>query len=246
MNVADFATLQLAFYQADASAYPYITQYMTQEPSGRWTFSGRKQIAAIEALIVRKVDLRFVNVLLWDEALHPRDAKGQFSETRGDRSPHEQKRRDFMAIVKRHGREGVILDRLRVEMAAKWKVWSEDLAKGRKKPLKPDGAAAKKLPSYKEAKALEDAFHVRYQVATQRERALEAKAKELLKVPVADRSDVEFIDDKQFPIKIELRRKHAQQILAKFRQFDGSGTLVSTKFSAEHAGNCKSTWVTCR
>ena len=57
MSVADFATLQLAFYQADAAAYPYITQFMTQEPSGKWTFTGRPQIAAIEALTrVRKFD----------------------------------------------------------------------------------------------------------------------------------------------------------------------------------------------
>jgi hypothetical protein len=239
MDVADFVTLQLAFYQADASAYPYITQYMRQEPSGKWTFAGNKKIAAIEALQVKKIDLTFVNVLLWDEALHPRDAGGKFSETRGDRSPHEQKRRDFMAIAKRHEREHVILDRMRAQMAAKWKVWSEDLAKGRKKPLKPEGAAAKKLPSYKEAKALEEAFHARYQVATQKQRKLEAEAKEILKVPVADRSDVEFVDDKQMPITIPLRKKHAQQILAKLRQFDGSGALVSSKFTAEQVERIK-------
>lgn len=58
MNVADFATLQLAFYQADASAYPYITQSMTQESSGKWTFKGRKQIAAIEALAKKREYVR--------------------------------------------------------------------------------------------------------------------------------------------------------------------------------------------
>lgn len=195
--------------------------------------------AAVLKFPTLKFDKEFVNVLLWDEALHPRDAKGQFSETRGDRSPHEQKRRDFMALVKRHGREGVILDRMRVQMAEKWKVWVEDLSKGRKKPLKADGAAAKKLPSYKEAKALEEAFHARYEVARQKERALEAQAKELLKVPLADRSDVEFVDDKQFPIKIEIRRRYAQLILQKFRQFDGSGALVASRFTAEQVEKIK-------
>ena len=73
MNVSDFATLQLAFYQADAAAYPYITQYMTQEPSGKWTFSGRPQIAAIEALTRR--------VQKYSPA-QPRDTSGRWSEIR--------------------------------------------------------------------------------------------------------------------------------------------------------------------
>lgn len=51
MSVSDFVTLQLAFYQADASAYPYVTQFMKQEPSGKWTFKGNKKIAKIEALL---------------------------------------------------------------------------------------------------------------------------------------------------------------------------------------------------
>lgn len=55
MNVADFVTLQLAFYQADASAYPYVTQFMRQEPSGKWTFAGNAKLAGIEAL-TRKRD----------------------------------------------------------------------------------------------------------------------------------------------------------------------------------------------
>jgi len=58
MNIADFVTLQLAFYQADASAYPYITQYMDQEPSGKWTFRGNKKIAAIEALVRKREYVR--------------------------------------------------------------------------------------------------------------------------------------------------------------------------------------------
>ena len=54
IDVADFAKLQLAFYQADASAYPYVTQFMEQEPSGKWTFAGKKRLAPIVALTKRK------------------------------------------------------------------------------------------------------------------------------------------------------------------------------------------------
>jgi len=54
MNVSDFVTLQLAFYQADAAAYPYITSFMQQEPSGRWTFAGNKKLAALQALIHKR------------------------------------------------------------------------------------------------------------------------------------------------------------------------------------------------
>lgn len=72
MPVADFVTLQLAFYQADASAYPYITQFMTQEPSGQWHFKGRKQIAAVEALVQKRE--------------YVRDKIGQFAKTPGGTS----------------------------------------------------------------------------------------------------------------------------------------------------------------
>ena len=54
MGVEDFTTLQLAFYQADAAAYPYITSFMQQEPSGRWTFAGNKKLAALQALIHKR------------------------------------------------------------------------------------------------------------------------------------------------------------------------------------------------
>ena len=81
MDVSDFATLQLAFYQADAAAYPYITQYMTQEPSGRWTFKGRKQIAAIEALARKREYVR-----------EPAGSSegGQFAKTTGGIDPKKK------------------------------------------------------------------------------------------------------------------------------------------------------------
>lgn len=77
MNVADFVTLQLAFYQADASAYPYITQYMDQEPSGKWTFAGRSQIAAVEALT------RMARKYAPDQARQPKGSEhgGEFAKT---------------------------------------------------------------------------------------------------------------------------------------------------------------------
>jgi hypothetical protein len=72
MDVADFTTLQMAFYQADASAYPYITSFMTQEPSGKWTFKGNPKITAIEKLMARKFD-----------PSQPRDDQGQWTKTTG-------------------------------------------------------------------------------------------------------------------------------------------------------------------
>lgn len=81
MPVSDFVTLQLAFYQADASAYPYITQFMTQEPSGQWHFKGRKQIAAIEALTQKR-----------DYAREPAGSShgGEFARTGGQFNPTEK------------------------------------------------------------------------------------------------------------------------------------------------------------
>ena len=186
----------------------------------------------------QKVDIKFVNVLRWDEALHPRDAAGKFSETRGDRSPHEQKRRDVLALVKRYDREGVILDRMRVELADAWKTWSEDLSKGRKKPLKADGAAAKKLASYQRANALEKVFHERFEVASKKRHALNQQAKELLKVPPADRSKLEFTDDPKSPLHPNVAAG-ARRALEHFRQFDGSGAFVPTTIPEDQMGKLR-------
>jgi hypothetical protein len=50
MNPSDFAKLQLAFFQADASAYPFVTQFMKQQPNGGW-ISGSPKVKPIEDLI---------------------------------------------------------------------------------------------------------------------------------------------------------------------------------------------------
>jgi hypothetical protein len=82
MSVQDFVTLQLAYYQADVAAYPYITQFMEQDPSGRWTFEHSPKIAALVALKkpVQSSAKKFADVFKFDEAQHPRDKEGQFTE----------------------------------------------------------------------------------------------------------------------------------------------------------------------
>jgi hypothetical protein len=50
MDPSDFAKLQLAFFQADASSYPFVTQFMKQEPGGKW-YSGSPKVKPIEDLI---------------------------------------------------------------------------------------------------------------------------------------------------------------------------------------------------
>ena len=50
MDPSDFAKLQLAFFQADASSYPFVTQYMKQQPNGGW-ISGSPKVKPIEDLI---------------------------------------------------------------------------------------------------------------------------------------------------------------------------------------------------
>jgi hypothetical protein len=83
MSTKDFATLQMAFFNADAAAYPFVQHYMEQEPSGKWTFERAKQLAPIAALIHSTRHLSTYDVpaftLDWDEGQHPRDDKGQFA-----------------------------------------------------------------------------------------------------------------------------------------------------------------------
>jgi hypothetical protein len=50
LDPSDFAKLQLAFFQADASSYPFVTQYMKQQPNGGW-ISGSPKVKPIEDLI---------------------------------------------------------------------------------------------------------------------------------------------------------------------------------------------------
>ena len=53
MPVSDFVKLQLAVYNSDASSYPYIRQFMTNT-GDKWTFSGNKKLAEVEALLKAK------------------------------------------------------------------------------------------------------------------------------------------------------------------------------------------------
>ena len=172
---------------------------------------------------------KFANILKWDESKHPRDKEGQFAFKR---SPLEKKRRQFMALIRRGAREEINLNRMRIELADAWYVWSED-TKNRKRPLKADGAAAKKLPSYKAANELEKAFHIRFAEVTQKKRKLAEQARELLKVPREMRSKVEFFDDPKLPVQPAIRAHNAKNILSRFREFDGSGVFEPAKFTPE-------------
>jgi hypothetical protein len=161
-----------------------------------------------------------------------RNPKGSGREAgRWARSPLEQKRRDFMALIKREDRGEGQLDKLRAGLNEAWKAWADD-TKNRKKPLKPDGAAAKKLESYKRAKALEDTFHAQFAATSEKRRAFEKQAKEMLKVPVDQRSPVLFKEDPKAPLHPAVVTR-AKQILETFKQFDGSGAFIPLSFPAD-------------
>jgi len=68
MNATDFATLQLAFFHADASSYPFVARQMTQEPSGKHTFKHASVLAPIHALIAKPHHL---SINLGDVEGHP-------------------------------------------------------------------------------------------------------------------------------------------------------------------------------
>lgn len=182
---------------------------------------------------------RFTDILKFDPG-QARDPKGTHTGGRfakENRSAIDQKRRDFMALIKRSDREEGHLNRMRVGTADAWKVWVADI-QNRKKPLKPDGAAAKKLESYKHAKTLETAFHAQYDISMAKSRALEAQAKEMLKVPVDQRSKLTFKDDPQAPLGPFVVAR-AQKALETFRQFDGSGAFEAVKFPADKLDDIK-------
>jgi len=172
--------------------------------------------------------LSFVNVLRWDESQHPRDKEGQFADKK---APLEKKRRDFQALIKRADRDEGHLNRSRVELADAWTAWSNEI-KNRKKPLKPDGAAAKKLDSYKRIKTLEASFHARYDEARHRKDKWEAQAKELLKVSPEVRSKVGFVENPNAPLHPGVVM-NARRALQQFREFDGSGAFTPLTFPAD-------------
>jgi hypothetical protein len=169
----------------------------------------------------------YADILKFDPA-QPRDEDGKW--VRGAfRSSLEQKRRNFWAHVKRIEHSNKQFERRRQEMIDAWKAWADD-TKNRKKPLKPDGAAAKKLDSYKKAKALEDALH-QFSEGQANFHTNINQGLELLKVPVQDRSKLVFEDDAQAPLHPTVVAR-ARQMLENFKQFDGSGAFVPMKFEA--------------
>ena len=101
--------------------------------------AGRVDLAKLAKSPDMKALRKWEEILKFDPS-EPRDTKGQWTRGAG-RTPLEQKRRDFMALVKRTERKTEHYNRMRMAMLEGWKVWSEDL-KNRKKRLKPDGAAA--------------------------------------------------------------------------------------------------------
>lgn len=203
---------------------------------GRLDLDKLRKTPAVRAIVkhdaVQSI-AKFSRILKFDESKHPRDEDGKFTIAggRGSRTPLEQKRRNFQAIFRRTEHDAKNLDRMRVEMVEAWKVWADD-TKNRKKPLKPDGAAAKKLESYKHAKALEDAFHEKHSSTMEKQRKLRSQALEMLKVPKEQRSPILFVRDMEAPLS-DLAEDGAKRALEVFKQFDGSGVFVPTRFPAE-------------
>jgi len=156
-------------------------------------------------------------------------APGGGSGSRDER--RESVKRQFQALIDAKVTGLAEVDTLRTDLNAAWKVWSDEIS-NRPKPLKPDGAAAKKLDSYKQARALEEAFHARYQAESSDARRLDAEAKALLRVPVEERSAVVFKVDDQEPV-IPERARAASNALATLRTYDGSGAFVPVKFPAD-------------
>lgn len=161
-----------------------------------------------------------------------RDPKGTPTGGRFARGPIEQKYRNVLAKIRQSQREYGHVDRLRQAMRAAWQVWSKDLVEGRKKPLKADGQAAKKLESYKKAQALENELHARIDTADAEHRTRVQQIKDMLKVPVDQRSKVMFTEDTVSPIHSALKRS-AEVALETFRQYDGSGAFDPIKLPPE-------------
>lgn len=161
----------------------------------------------------------------------PGEVGGSAPDGEGGDSPIDRKRHEFMAVVKAGEDDNAHLDELRDGMRDAWQVWADD-TKNRPRPLKPDGAAAKKLDSYKKAKALEEAFHKEFDASSARDRARNQQALEMLKVPEADRSALTFTNDEHAPLHPGVAGT-AKRALATFRQFDGSGVFVPLRIPAD-------------
>lgn len=151
----------------------------------------------------------------------------------GARSDEDQMHRNILALGRRIDHEEKMLNSKRNGMRDAWAAWSEDI-KNRKKPLKADGAAAKKLDTYKEAKRLEDEFHAAFKESSDLQREHQKKALDILRVSPELRSNVLFHQikdaDKQLHPGVLGR---ASQALEFFKRYDGSGVFDVHKFDGE-------------
>lgn len=186
--------------------------------------------------------LDFVRVLRWDQSQHPRDKDGKFTEIVGEvrgevRTTSEQARRDILALgknIERHERRHA---RAADTARAAYETWWAALSRGRKKPLKPDGAAAKKLPEWKAAQEADaEVMRIAGEARTARRLANEEALRQLL-VPEGERSKVKFLVPKgqlhPEPRVEEGIGNSASRALDNFRKYDGSGELMGTSFPVE-------------
>jgi len=170
----------------------------------------------------------------WDPSKHPRDKEGQFTDTVGTirgvvRTTAEQARRDLVALGKKVEQLDHRHAKAAEESRVAWAAFMKD-ARERKRPLKIDGAAAKKLPSYKAAQAA-DAKVIAISEETSRvAREVNKEALRQLVVPERERSLVEFLvpegqlnPDPRIEAGIG---DHAKRALDVFRKYDGSGELM--------------------
>jgi hypothetical protein len=191
--------------------------------------------------------MSYLSVLKWDESRHPRDKEGQWTNVVGvvrgvPRTSSEQARRDLVALGQRaelHERR-----RSRVAEAARtaWGVWVKD-TQNRKKPLKPDGAAAKKLPSYQAAQKADEVARAAFNTSYEAFQAANKEALRQLVVPESERSRVKFrVPTGQLhsdPTVEAIIARRAEDALAVLRQYDGSGTLLGPAIPADQVEKAK-------
>ncbi len=203
----------------------------TSNGADRFTWGEFSFEAQTKAALSYREKLRLMLSGEWDESAHPRDEAGRFDDGGGSdaHAKIDQKREAFHALIKQGDVEAEHLDTMRTELNAAWKVWADEI-KDRPKPLKPDGAAAKKLESYQRAKALEEAFHKQYDDVQRGAIARTDAMRTMLKVPLDQQSEIEF--EAKAGLHPALKTS-ADRALATFKQFDGSGALVPIKFPAE-------------
>lgn len=189
----------------------------------------------------------YLSVLKWDESRHPRDKEGQFTDVIGTirgvpRTSSEQARRDLLALGQRAEQHERRRSRVAETARAAWQTWLKDTQE-RKKPLKPDGAAAKKLPSYQAAKAADVAAHHAYDAAQKVFNDANAEALRQLVVPERERSRVQFlVPEGQLSADPRIEEgiaRRATQALEVLRRYDGSGSLVGPAIPAEKVGSVK-------